>query len=371
MGALALGVLLATYVSESASEAVFDRPEEKPVAWVDGKEVPLERFNWLLEERLQRLRLSDESVPDGVALHLKADLTEQLIDERCLELAGRKAGIEVSDKDVDGAFSHLEKRWGDAEAFARFVDTYPGGLEELRFRLRFQVMRERLLEKTREPLSDEHLEQFYKQNPGRFDVPEHFYAQEFLLRVGPDDPPEHRDAQYARAKELAAMAHKEGASFSQLAMRYSEGPTARVGGDLGRVTQQGTDSRIWKMLAQLTPGDVSPVVETKQGFHVLKLLEQRPAYQPSFEKVRESIHAELEETLQRARRADFEGELRARHDIFNALAARYSKELSVITQPIGPSESLLWSMDPSAPLPDPTTPGSTATADQRSSSRYP
>lgn len=137
----------------------------------------------------------------------------------------------------------------------------------------------------------------YDAAPDKFDVPEQVRARHILISAKSCEP-------QARAKEVLAKARLPGADFAALAVAYSDDPgSAAKGGDLGffprgRMAKAFEDAAF----ALKQPGDVSEVVETEFGLHVIRLEERKPATRQPFEEVRDSIVKGLAESESRSRR---------------------------------------------------------------------
>jgi len=96
---------------------------------------------------------------------------------------------------------------------------------------------------------------------------------------------------------------KEGTSFEKLAELFSDGSESVMGGDLGFVTKDELLAPLHEALDKLSPGEVSPLIETEIGIHILRLEENRPGITQPFEKVKEAIGNRL-----------FQEKIQASHD---------------------------------------------------------
>lgn len=125
----------------------------------------------------------------------------------------------------------------------------------------------------------------YQANPKRFTVPEQVRARHILLR--PAD-----DAQSMAEKLLAEL--KEGADFATMAQKYSaDAASAAKGGDLGFFGHDRMVPEFDKAVFSLTtPGELSGIVKTEFGFHIIKLEEIRPAGLRPFDEVRDAVRRE-------------------------------------------------------------------------------
>lgn len=135
----------------------------------------------------------------------------------------------------------------------------------------------------------------YKANPKQFEVPEQIRARHVLISKGPE----------ARAKAEKLLADlKSGADFAQVAQDNSADPgSASKGGDLGFFPRgRMVPAFETAAFALKAPGDMSDLVETDFGFHIIKLEAQRPAGLLPFEEVRDALRRDIAAKLASATR---------------------------------------------------------------------
>lgn len=145
--------------------------------------------------------------------------------------------------------------------------------------------------------TEEELRQIYEEEQPDLEV----RARHILLRLPADATPEQRDSVAALAEELQQRA-AGGEDFAELATEYSEDPgTAENGGDLGYFGRGNMVEPFEEAAFSLEPGEVSDVVETPFGFHVIKVLDRR---MPEFDDVKENFR----QRLATQRRIDAENE---------------------------------------------------------------
>lgn len=137
----------------------------------------------------------------------------------------------------------------------------------------------------------------YDAAPQKFDTPEQVRVRHILVSAKACEP-------QAKARELLAKAKQPGADFAALAQANSDDPaSADRGGDLGffargRMAAAFEDAAF----ALKQPGELSEVVKTEFGYHVIRLEERKPAARQPFEAVRDSLVKSLAESESRARR---------------------------------------------------------------------
>jgi peptidyl-prolyl cis-trans isomerase D len=141
-------------------------------------------------------------------------------------------------------------------------------------------------------ISDDQLKAQYQQNIQQYQVPNRVHVQHILLMtVGKPD------AEVDEIKKKAAdilQQVKKGAKFEDVAKKYSEDPgTKDKGGDLGWIGQGQTVAEFEKTAFSLNPGQISDLVRTQYGFHIIKVLEKEAAHTKPFEEVKESLRTPL------------------------------------------------------------------------------
>lgn len=141
-------------------------------------------------------------------------------------------------------------------------------------------------------ISDDKLKLQYQDNIQQYQVPNQVHVQHILfMTVGKTDA--EVDEVKKRAEDVLKQA-KKGAKFDELAKKYSEDPGSKdKGGDLSWIRQGQTVPDFEKTAFTLAPGQISDLVKTQYGFHIIKVLEKQTAHTKLFEEVKESLRAPL------------------------------------------------------------------------------
>lgn len=141
-------------------------------------------------------------------------------------------------------------------------------------------------------VTDEEIQNYYQQNQIFFAVPEKRRARHILFKVKAGASAEDKAAKRQRAEEVLEQA-KAGDDFAGLATIYSEDSSASKGGDLGFFGRGQMVKPFEDAVFAMQPGEISDIVETKFGYHIIKLEEIKPASFKPLEEVRSSIAAKL------------------------------------------------------------------------------
>lgn len=164
-------------------------------------------------------------------------------------------------------------------------------------------------------ISDDELRQRYENEKDSFQQPEQRHARHILFKVAASDSDARRAEQKKKAETVLASTRK-GEDFSVLASKFSEGPTKDRGGDLGFFTKGQMVPAFDKAVFSLQAGQISDLVETPFGFHIIKLEAVRPAKIRSFDQVKDSLAATI--SKEKARRASFKRASKAYEDIMRS-----------------------------------------------------
>ena len=265
-------------------------------ARVNGVAISNLRLERHFEEVLttQRRNISSMINP-RVYKKLKRDALDQLIEREVLWQAAQADGVVAADAEVQAALQQMEAKLGSRDAFVRKLER--AGFDEKSYA---ETIRRELsgasylVQKSSgtPSVNDDEVAAFYRQNQARFHKPEAARARHILITVATNATPQERAA--ARTKIDALRAELQGgADFAELARRHSEDSTAQGGGDLGDVERGRTVKPFEEALFALAPGQVSDVVPTRFGLHLIKLEARVPAVTQPLDEVQDGIRARL------------------------------------------------------------------------------
>ncbi|MGC1907624.1 MAG: peptidylprolyl isomerase [Candidatus Acidiferrum sp.] len=141
-------------------------------------------------------------------------------------------------------------------------------------------------------VSDDELKVQYQGDIQQYQVPNRVHVDHILLMTVGKTPAEVEEIK-GKAEDVLKQA-KKGGKFEDLAKKYSEDPgTKDKGGDLGWITQGQTVPEFEKVAFSLPKGEISDLVKTQYGFHIIKVLEKETAHTKTFEEVKDQIRAPM------------------------------------------------------------------------------
>ncbi len=232
-----------------------------------------------------RLRVAEEQLArQKIQLPERQVLARQVLEQMIVQHAqlqlARDTGVRVDDSTVNATIGRIAEQNGmtlavlrerlekEGVSFARYRD-------DIRDEIILNRLRDREVE-SRVQVTEGEVDNFLAaQASAQSDAAEYNVAQ-IVLRVPEGSSPERIEAVRQRAQALRAQLIS-GADFAQLAASYSAGPEALQGGDMGWRTQERLPSLFLDAIKGLKPGELSAVVRSPGGFHLLKLLGQRSA----------------------------------------------------------------------------------------------
>jgi nitrogen fixation protein NifM len=174
---------------------------------------------------------------------------------------------------LQAAMQEIRGRYPNEDDFAE--DLARNGLDEAGFAeaLERELKVEAVLEKvgTRAAhIGDMDVELYYHYHPDQFRRPETRLARHILITVNDTIPENTREAAQQRIADIAVRLQKDPGRFEEQALKHSECPTALDGGKLGDLPRGKLFPELDKALFELKAGEVSGVLESELGFHVLR-----------------------------------------------------------------------------------------------------
>lgn len=222
----------------------------------------------------------------------RLEILNLLIERKLLVQEAKAKNISVSDQEVDQAWEQMRRNPAG----------FPPSATQSKDILREELMARRIRDiEVRRGIVvvPEEIRAYYQEQQQRFTSPGTHHIRQILLLPKLD---EDRETLKTRAEVL--MGHlKEGTSFEKLAKLFSDGSESVMGGDLGFVTKDELLAPLHEALDKLSPGEVSPLIETEIGIHILRFEENRPGITQPFEQVKEAIGNRL-----------FQEKIQASHD---------------------------------------------------------
>jgi peptidyl-prolyl cis-trans isomerase C len=222
---------------------------------------------------------------------LRKQAVENLINQSLLlEEAGRQ-GTQPEQKRVDDRYNETVGRFSSPEEFQAALDSMGLSKEAFRKEILDDLMIEGLLDgqlKDVKKASDEEVSAFFRDHPESFRSPEQVRASHILISVDPGATDEQRAQKRLELAGLKGEIEK-GADFGELAGQHSDCPSKARGGDLGYF-QRGKMVKPFEDEAfAMKVGDVSGIVETQFGYHLIKVTDHQEPKTATLDEVKAQI----------------------------------------------------------------------------------
>jgi len=229
---------------------------------------------------------------DSVTLQ-KLEVLRTMIDGEIMLQRAEKLGLMAQEADVEARFNELKAPYTQEE-FQKQLASRKLTAEELKAQIRKDLSIQRLFTKeitSHINITDKDVADFYNANKDSFNLAEpQLHLAQILVTPNPDPNVRNlksdkaQNMEQARKKiQMIAARLKQGEDFAMLAQNYSEDPdSAPNGGDLGFIPESSLEKasvEIRKILTQLQPGQVSPIIQTFEGFRIFRLISREPAGQ--------------------------------------------------------------------------------------------
>jgi peptidyl-prolyl cis-trans isomerase SurA len=264
--------------SQAQGVALVDRI----VAVVNKEVITLSELNEAIALAERQLRRGGTAAPPRDVL--ERQMLERLILGKAQLQLARDTGIRVDELQLDRAVQRIvdENSMTLAE-FRRALERDGVPFDTWREDLRDQILLSRLREREvdeRVQVSDTEIELFLEESRLRPAERSEYNLAHILVRVPEQATPERVEAARSRAETAIAEA-RAGGDFARLAASYSDAADALQGGAIGWRSHARLPELFASALARLKPGEVSPVLRSPAGFHVLKLVDRRGAVEAS------------------------------------------------------------------------------------------
>jgi peptidyl-prolyl cis-trans isomerase SurA len=234
--------------------------------------------NFELDKEYQQMLKEQEKLPPSEKMGLRSAALNRLVDKKLIDQKVRELDIKVMDDEIKLAIDDVKKQNNmTQEALVQALAGQGLSFEQYRAQLREQLERLRLMSqevRSKIQVGDQEVREYYEANRAKYGAVEQFRARHIFFKVDKKGGA----AELARVEALAAGVLKEaraGKDFAELAKAHSNDPAAaKDGGDLGTFKKADMLPEIGDTVAAMKPGEVSELVLSQAGLHIIKLEER-------------------------------------------------------------------------------------------------
>ena len=262
------------------------------IAKVNGKAIT----EGEVERETQRLRATLGSQADpqqlaGMQGVIRKQAVEMMINRMLLEQAVAKENVKVSRDQVVARMEEMKKSFPSEQAFNERLAAMGISAQDFEREIQLGMDFEALFAKhggSQAPPSDADMKAFYDSNPDQFKQPEQVTASHILVQVNENDTPAQKAEKRAKAEKIRSDL-VGGADFAQEASQYSDCPSKQQGGNLGTFSRDKMVPEFANAAFALKIGQLSDIVETQYGYHIIKVTAHDQPRTVSFDESREQI----------------------------------------------------------------------------------
>ena len=248
----------------------------------------------------------DELQPDELRQAELQAINEFKIESRILN-APEAGVVIISDKELQDAYQEIRDRYEDDVSFFSDLEKNHLNYESLSAALyrqcRVNVVMELIASRSPD-INEVEIGIYYHLHTEQFNRPEQREACHIFISINPDYPENTREMALSRIQEISEKLQKKPYKFAELALKHSECPTALQGGVLGIVPRGKLYPELDAVLFKIKAGEVSEVVESEIGFHLVLCKQIKKAetlsLQKATPKIREIMKERSRRTCQRA-----------------------------------------------------------------------
>ncbi len=292
---------------------------EKPVepisniaVTVDGIDITEEQVQKLLQPQLERMAQQNQKIPPAlkqtIEKQIRQQALERLIVMLLLDKKIKEANIVITDEELNQQIQKIASTQQtpiSVEQLKTIVENQGYTFDQWKNEVRKQLAQLQLF-KSQSPeninITEEDAKKYYDENPKEFVTQEKLRASHILIKPKTADAnaqptPEEKATAKTKAEDLLKQI-KNGADFAELAKANSDCSSSAMGGDLNFFGKGQMVAPFEKAAFAMEVGNVSDIVETRFGYHIIKLTDRRPASTTSFEQAKAGI---IQKLIQRKR----------------------------------------------------------------------
>jgi peptidyl-prolyl cis-trans isomerase C len=268
------------------------------VANVNGTTIKKADLQNAVDSIKAQMQLVGQQVPTDRKDEMYRGLLDDLIATELLAQEAKKREVAVTEKDIEDFVNGFKDRFPSEQVFQNALKEQGITEAQLRIDVKKQLQIKKLLDKevlSKVAVDEKAVKKYYDDNPDKFQEPEQVHAAHVLVTVDKGADEATKAAKKKEAQQVLADA-KAGKDFAQLAKDHSGDPGSKdKGGDLGFFPRGEMVGAFEDAAFKLKPGEISEIVETPYGFHVIKVIEKKDARKVPLDEVKDDVGGFLKE----------------------------------------------------------------------------
>jgi peptidyl-prolyl cis-trans isomerase C len=289
------------------------------VARVNGQPIYKEALTPYMEQELKKFRKygMKRKISPEITRRMETRALDKVIAQELLSQESKQIKVDDIEKTVDEQIKKMKIKYRTGENFKNYLASKKLTENEVRENLRRGIYVEQYLEKKgiqNPAIPEAELRSYYEDTKGDYRRDEYIKASHILIQVDEKASQEKQDEAHRKAEKIwkEIMDRKD---FAGLARKYSEDGKSASGGDLGYIKRGYMPPEFDAVAFSMKKDEISEVVRTKFGFHIIKVNDRKPAGIAPFDEVRDFIEKFLQNEVSRKKLAMHLEELKGKANI--------------------------------------------------------
>jgi len=248
---------------------------------------------------------------------LSKQVLATLIDRELLYQRAQQRNIKIRSQWIERALMDLKAKIGNAAAFDAYLKSSGLSEEQLRERIQKGLIVKRLLHREvirRIKVSEAEMQAFFSRYPEFFIRKDQVRVRQIFIAFPQGNDLSARGDALLRIQSIQDRL-RQGADFAALALEHSEDPSNAKGGDLGYLERAQMIPSFAEAAFALQPGEISDIVESRIGYHLIKMVDRSPASQMAYRNTRTKIERTLRRNKEKAAAAAYLAKLKSQANI--------------------------------------------------------
>lgn len=225
-------------------------------------------------------KILQTELDDALREQYGTEVLDTLITNKIVELEAKKEEVSVSEDAIQAEYDELADSYGGEESLQAALEANGLTEQSVKDNIRMYQLTKNVIAASID-ISDEEVAQYFEDNKDSYGQKEEVVASHILLE---DE---------ATAKDVLAKINA-GEDFSELAKTYSiDSTTNEDGGEIGYISRGQMDEQFEEVAFGLEKGSISDIVQTSEGYHIIKVTDKVPAEEAVFEDVKDEVYATM------------------------------------------------------------------------------
>ena len=226
---------------------------------------------------------------------LRREVLEKLIEEKLIDQEVKRSGIKVSSKEVEATLDEVKRRnSATQEQLEKALSAEGLTLESYKKQIEKSLQRRKLISsavKVETKAGEKEFREFYQKNIDRYRINETFRPAHILFVI-PKGGTQEEVREIRKKCETVLRKIRGGDDFGEMALLYSQDASSKSRGELGYFRRGELLPAFEREALRLQVGEVSGVVRTEFGFHIIKLIDRKGVDPLPFEEVKAKVQAD-------------------------------------------------------------------------------